>query len=737
MTAGRQLDLFTGPPATAGRAQTAGEENRSSRDAGTIHPDTPAELRTVALAAVAEWTEHGWLRRLDAALTRFVADASPTAGGPVLLATALVAHLEGQGHTCLVLDDVARHAAGVLRWSGDADEALRRLLATMPSTVDGWVRALSGCDAVHVDAPSDAIGSEPERRGGEPLVLSAGRLYLRRYWRYERRVAADVRHRTAGDDPVDEPLARRWLDRLFGEPAADAVEPDWQKVACAIALRGRLTIVTGGPGTGKTYTAARLLTLLFAMAPEPERLRVALAAPTGKAAARLRQSIDGALATLNAQLGSAQPADALAIDALAARIGPARTLHALLGTRPGTRRFRHDAAHPLDVDIVIVDEASMIHVEMMDALLAALPPTARVLLLGDKDQLASVEAGAVLGELCGDAERGGYRSSTVRYVEAVTGQRIPTALIDAAGTPLAQRTTMLRRSQRFDADIAALANAVNAADADRAMTLLSARPDGVVASIVSASPAAAVDLAVDGRAGSPGGYRHYLEVIRRGPADASIGARDGWIRAVLEAFDRVRVLCAVRDGDWGVEGLNRAVTARLAERCWIVPRGEWYEGRPVIVTRNDAALGVFNGDVGIALRIGVDRPSGASAGDATGDALAAAAGEAALRVCFADSAGVRSIGVGRLGPVETAFAMTVHKSQGSEFDHTVLVLPPETNPVTTRELAYTGVTRARSAFTLVSSRRDALRETLAQSTQRSSGLLGFIDRPEASDERCP
>ena len=248
--------------------------------------------------------------------------------------------------------------------------------------------ALRACPWVRVAEQDEDAGQDQ----GQPLVLAeadsaAPRLYLRRYWQHEQAVA---RHLAARSEPgqqeqaIDEAAARAWLDRFFPPPAEATAGPDWQKIACALALRGRLSIITGGPGTGKTYTAARLLALLFATAAQPDQLRVALAAPTGKAAARLKQSIDQALGALQPQVGSA-----LDLAALVQRVGAARTLHSLLGARPGTRHFGHHAGRPLEVDVLIVDEASMIHLEMMAALLAALPPGARLVLLGDKDQKIS------------------------------------------------------------------------------------------------------------------------------------------------------------------------------------------------------------------------------------------------------------------------------------------------------------------------------------------------------------
>jgi exodeoxyribonuclease V alpha subunit len=467
-------------------------------------------------------------------------------------------------------------------------------------------------------------------------------------------------------------------------------------VACAIALRGRLSIVTGGPGTGKTYTVARLLALLYAMDPEPQRLRVALAAPTGKAAGRLKQSIDRSLAELQPRLAAFPD-----LHDLGARIGPARTLHSLLGARPDTRRFAFDAAHLLEVDVLVVDEASMVHLEMMSGLLAALPPDARVILLGDKDQLASVEAGAVLGDLCRDADAGRYTDESAQFIHAATGQTLPATFM-SDGPSLAQQTVMLRESFRFGGPIGQLALAANAGDESAAATLLRADSGLALQWIDARAPTSIVQLALHGRSGAAGGYRSYLELIQQRPASITEESHLAWVTSVLKAYDRFRLLCAVREGSWGAAGLNTAVERALADGGLLTRRGLWYEGKPVMVTRNDSSLGVYNGDIGIVLR-----PLDAGA---------------PLRAYFMDGAAVRSVGVSRLSDVETAFAMTVHKAQGSEFEHTVLVLPQEPSRVLTRELVYTGITRARTAFTLVTGRTQSLAEALASRTQRSSGL---------------
>ena len=647
---------------------------------------TPASL----LTTLSDWAESGWLRRLDAAFARFLHELAPDATPELLMAGALVAHMEGRGHACLLLDELLGDPDALLGWPAEAQTALQAAMASLHTDPGAWTETLQASPLVGTgDAPS-----------GAPLVLHEGRLYLRRYWDYEQRVATQVLARGATPLPVDTVAVRRQLDLLF--PAAPDATPalDWQKAACGLALRGRFSIITGGPGTGKTYTAARLLALLFAMDASPDRLRVMLAAPTGKAAARLKQSIDAALDKLNEQVG-----DRLPLDELASHIQPARTLHSLLGARPDTRRFRFDAAHPLEVDVLIVDEASMIHLEMMAALLEALPPPARVIFLGDKDQLASVEAGAVLGDLCRDAEAGRYRPETRAYLEAVTGQRVPDAFA-GDGPPLAPQTVMLRESRRFGGPIGQLAIAVNQGDAASAVALLHADRGGALAWLDAPWPADVVALALRGRDGAPGGFGGYLEALHARPAPGDAQTHADWVLMVLQAFERFRLLCAVRQGEWGAEGLNVAIERAMVAEGSLVKRGVWYEGRPVMVTRNDAAVGVFNGDIGIT--------------------LPPATPNAPLRAYFLDGNAARSVGVSRLASVETAFAMTVHKSQGSEFDHTVLVLPRDAGRVLTRELVYTGITRARSAFTLVTPRAPAFAEALAQRTRRASGLLSLL-----------
>jgi exodeoxyribonuclease V alpha subunit len=631
---------------------------------------------TPGLYAIADqYAEAGELRRLSGAFARFVATSGKVP--PALeLACLLLSELEGRGHSCLQLEELANDPAALLGWDSAQWKTLAASCAPLPRTAAAWAEMLGRCEAVWQPGGLDF---------GEPLVLDGARLYLRRYWRDEATVASAVRLRASLENKVDSDEVRRWLDILFaGARAAD--KPDWQKVACAVAVRGSLAVITGGPGTGKTYTVARLLALLFALAEDPGSRRIALAAPTGKAAARLKQSIDKALNELADKVGGALP-----LRELTMRMGAARTLHSLLGARPDTRAFAHHAGNPLDVDVLIVDEASMVHLEMMAALLDALPASAMLVLLGDKDQLASVEAGAVLGDLCHDAEAGNYSQATVDYVLAASGEQVPGNFPSSGpARPLAQQTVMLRHSRRFGGPIGQLAVAVNRGDAAAAQDVLRSGADGL-RWIEHPTQHAVVGLAVEG-------YAPYLRLLEQGPGSA---AHEDWVRSILQAFEGFRILCAMRVGEWGVDGLNEAIALALGGAGLLNRRGEWYAGRPVMMTRNDYATGVYNGDIGIA--------------------LADPARPASLRVYFLEGDAVRSVLATRLRHVETAFAMTVHKSQGSEFAHTVLVLPRERNALVTRELVYTGITRASRQFTLAAP-TEVLAGGTAERTRRASGL---------------
>lgn len=677
------------------------------------------------LAAFDQWVSDGWLRELDRSFALFLQQLDAKADVPLLLAATLASHQLGRGHVCLDLE--AALAQQQLSLALPPESSARR---DAPAGPEPWLRALN------LARWRAALLASPLCADGEagpvatPLVLSGPRLYLRRYWQYEREVRHAIALRLAPAPVATAQRIRPVLDALF----ADAAQPgneDWQKMACALALRQRFAIVTGGPGTGKTTTVVRLLALLQSLAQGNDEgaLRIQLAAPTGKAAARLSGSIRSALDRL--------PWERLPHGAAVRAQVPdqAGTLHRLLGSRPDSRRLRHHAGNPLALDVLVVDEASMVDLEMMHALLQALPPRARLVLLGDKDQLASVEAGAVLGELCRRAEAGHYNEDTVQWLQASSGQQPPAHLCDAThAQPLDQAVAMLRVSHRFHAGsgIGQLARAVNEGRAADARALLNQGLDDLRTCALQDAPAAGKRndalrqlVLADAPPGSadPVGCAHYLRLMRetRPEAQAPRATWDAWAAQLLQAAGRFQLLAALRDGPWGVNGLNLTVAELLHAHGLIESTQGWFAGRPVLVTRNDAALGLMNGDVGLVL----DRP--ARFDEATG--LPDAQAGLARRVAFAaadGSASVRWVLPARLSSVETVFAMTVHKSQGSEFEHTALVLPDQPSPVLTRELVYTGITRAKQWFTLVGNARaraGVLEGAIARRVLRASGLV--------------
>lgn len=560
----------------------------------------------------------------------------------LLLAAAFTSQRTGAGDVCLRLDEWAGRSVGI------GEEWL-----TLP-TCAAWEGLLR--ESPVVGAPGDF----------RPLILdAAGRLYLQRYWAYEQHLAERllVRSRAAAG-AIDRQRLKQALEQLF--PSQSTGGTDWQKVAAAVAAQKRLTVISGGPGTGKTSTVVRILALLQQQAGE-RPLAIALAAPTGKAAARLQDAIRQAREHLpvSSQLLAAIPVQAM-------------TLHRLMGGRQDSIQFRHNAANPLPVEVLVIDEASMVDVALMAKVVVALPDDARLILLGDRNQLASVEAGAVLGDICG--QDFGFTADFHQQLLRLTDQPLPQAAM--AANPLADCVVQLRHSYRFGADsgIGRLAEAVNQGEGELAQALLE-RPDLHDIQLLSVQDDA-VAFAVSG-------YRAYLEII----------AERGSVEAVFAAFDSFRVLCVLRSGPAGVLALNQAIWKSL-EAQGLVARGvQWYPGRPVLITRNDHNLKLYNGDVGIL--------------------LPGEAGE--MQVCFQTPDGVRRVSPARLPPHESAFAMTVHKSQGSEFDRVLLLLPERESPLLTRELIYTGITRSRREFVLADARA-VLIPAVTQRTRRVSGL---------------
>ena len=602
----------------------------------------------------------------------------------------------------------ARHAA---RWAAArgadarAVDAVRRAAAGVSLAVsDGhvcldlaaWARE-AGEDVRDVRATllGSGIAGTPGQPGAQPLILDADdRLYLHRYFDYERRLARRLAlARSAPPDPAAaSPALRARLAELFAANAARlAGATDWQQIAAALALRGRLTVISGGPGTGKTTTVVNLLACLVALEP---KARIALAAPTGKAAARMTDAIRQRAEHLPEEIRARLPAES-------------STVHRLLGVRGGGAGFAHDAANPLPIDALVVDEASMLDLALATQLLEAVPPEARIILLGDKDQLAAVEAGAVFSELSVDPSLG---ADCVRELAAMTGTPAAAIVPPAAAQASALRDTAvwLTRTYRFahDSGIGLLAREVNAGAAASVLAWLRRGDDADVAWLPdeARTPAAhGVPASVTARLEA--GYAAYLDAVAAPDAGADPAA-------VARAFGAFRALCAVREGPRGVLALNAAAThwfraeLRRRGRDTEPDASPWFAGRAVIVLANDYVLKLFNGDIGIALP------------GADGELLVHFPDDGAER-------GSRTIAPVRMPRHETAFAMTVHKSQGSEFDDVLVVLPETRSRVLTRELLYTAITRARSRVTLAAG-ASVLEAAIATSTQRHSGLLARL-----------
>lgn len=483
---------------------------------------------------------------------------------------------------------------------------------------------------------------------------------------------------------VDRQALKTGLASLF--PQEGGADIDWQLAAAFAAMRKRLCIISGGPGTGKTRTVVVLLALLLEQQPA---MRIALAAPTGKAAARLQEAVKSAKATLSCKetIKERLPAEA-------------STIHRLLGSIPDSAYFRHDARNPLPFDAVVVDEASMVDLALLAKLVAAIPPSARLILLGDKDQLASVEAGAVLADLCDGGGQHRFSDQFIEEFNLLTGQKLPSQPVAARASDLADCLVELRKNYRFgeQSSIYRLSRAVNEGNSERALEVLRESSDSIGAQ-VSWKPLPAPGALKEAlKPHVLSRYKDYLKAAD--PAQA------------LQAFGRFRILCAVRNGPYGVESMNRVVEEILAEAGLIDARALFYGGRPVMVVRNDYNLKLFNGDIGVVRANEVE----------------------GLRACFVGpEQTIREFVPLRLPEHETAYALTIHKSQGSEFERVLLILPGEDSAVLTRELVYTGLTRASKEVELWSD-QGIFATAVRRKISRRSGLREAL-WPEEGDSR--
>jgi exodeoxyribonuclease V alpha subunit len=644
----------------------------SSNNKGTV-------MQSVFQVQACPWTA------LDLAWLQFLKSHQATPEPLHELLALLVSHQMGKGHACLDLDALWSNPFLLLDWNEAQTKALLNSLTPIN-------RHAGSADllALKVNPWSEAAKTMPWAMGEHsPMVVSfqnegqAQRLYLRRAWQAEQSIQASVQMRLATNFEVPHDTHEN-LNKLFGQPGA---ETDWQRIACAKALRAGLTLITGGPGTGKTTTVVRLLALLQRASHDQRKpLRIHLAAPTGKAASRLSASIQSALTSLPAAWAEGIPTQAV-------------TLHQLLQYNPDA------AARPapqLASDLVVVDEASMIDLELMARLMKCVPAHARLVLLGDKDQLASVEAGAVWSQLCeGAAEADEHTQARAQTPYA-----------------LAEQTVVLHVSRRFGADsgIGQWAKLINAGDLEQLQTQWHALTP---ASFEDHLDKPEVQRWPDEWRERPQGQLHpeAVNALRVGWS-AWLNALKPLLQAgaicdstkaleLLHCFSKFQVLCALRQGPWGVLAMNEriALALELSKGNERIPQpaqvqNTWFAGRPIMVTRNDYHLNLMNGDVG--------------------QCLLTANG---LRVAFPDGqGGVRWVLPSRLDAVETVWAMTVHKAQGSEYEHVLMVLPDRDAPVLTRELLYTGVTRAKHHLTWWVPKPAVLIRAVGQRVTRSGGL---------------
>ena len=642
-----------------------------------------------AVSVLAPYVEEGIFGPFEVQLAATMARLVPTASAEELLGVAIAARAPRFGHVCAELDRLPSALAG------DGDRAGAAVLP-WPAP-EGWVVALAGSPLVSTP------GATHHRV--RPLVWDGSRLYLQRYWRDENAVATDLtrrarparRGRTASPDTLSQFVVEKALDGLFGPD--NGAEPDLQRLAARRALTPGISIIAGGPGTGKTRTIARLLALAhLAAAAEGESLVVALAAPTGKAAQRMTEALRAEVplleqsGTISASLGRTLTAT------------DATTIHRLLQWRPGPR-YLHDRRNPLPHQLVIVDETSMVSLPLMARLLDGVRTGARLVLVGDPYQLASIEAGTVLADVVGpvgdegDVQRDDHADQSADRSSDQRGDRSRVAVADpssrtfagagatsARGRPvLSGRVTVLRRMHRFGADssIALLAEAVRSGDADGAIAhLRSGRSD-----------IAWVD------ASDHDGLRRLRRLIASAGVDVVRSALRGDAGAALAAAAQVKVLAATRRGPLGLDDWTARIEADVASRVPELDRHHrWYVGRPVIVTGNDRINQVANGDVAVVVRR-----------------------QGAMVAALAGHGGLRYLSPSRLDRVETWWAMTIHRSQGSEYPHAVVSLPAATSPILTRELLYTAVTRGRQRLTIVGT-EEALRAAIGRRVARASGL---------------
>ncbi|MBD3239883.1 MAG: exodeoxyribonuclease V subunit alpha [Chitinivibrionales bacterium] len=593
------------------------------------------------------------LRVLDTSFARLMGRLSAHDTPELHLAATLVSHAAAKGHICLDLADP--HAA-----------LPQQAMESPPPFPDAaaWRKSL---------ASMPVVGTPGEHA---PLILDGTRVYLQRHWADECLLADAIAAYGARDSlTVDDGRVRTAIERFLPAERHDL----WQRAAACVAATRPLCVVTGGPGTGKTTTVALILAVLLDLDPS---LRIALAAPTGKAAARMQQAL---VQARDERLGRMP-------DLLERFPNDAMTIHRLLGARANGGGFVHDTNNPIGVDALVLDEASMIDLPLMARLLEALPQSCRLLILGDRNQLSSVEAGAVLGDLCSTTALQRFSCPTARRIGELTGTALPQEMIGGDRVSVADSLVELTVVHRFSSSLGAVSAAVRAGDAPAALRRIESSGD--ISWHPAKQGASWLTSTLEQRIVT--GFTRYLQAT-----------------TMAERFDALqdfRILCALRQGPYGVAAINALVERILTRAGALAVDGPFYEGRPLMVTRNDYALELYNGDIGCM----VMTPEG-------------------RRAAFVGPSGEpRLVSPHRLNAVETAFAITVHKSQGSELRDVMLLLPDRDSPVLTRELIYTGLTRARKSALIVAV-RDVLETAIRRVTRRTSGLAERLWGVDAAD----
>jgi exodeoxyribonuclease V alpha subunit len=601
----------------------------------------------------------GYFTDLDIHFGRFINGLYENEDADIFLAAVLLSNAVGKGNVCLDLDSGAKNPL--------IEEIKGAEQVEFPES-SKWLRKIS---------KSPVVGKPGEFR---PLVLDEkDRLYLFRYWDYEKKLTHAISIRVKEDiENVNFSLVKDSFNRLF--PIKTGNDNLEQMLAAFIATFKKICIISGGPGTGKTYTVAKILALLLEQATK-DKPTILIAAPTGKAAATIGESIQAASKTLSVdkEIIEAIPAEAF-------------TIHRMLKPIPDSPYFYYNADNPLHADVVVVDEASMVDLAMMSKLFSAVPPHARLILIGDKDQLASVDAGAVLGDICDRSRVHGYSEGFIKKFEKITGEKYDVSMKRDVDNPgLHDCMVVLKRNYRFayGSPIGELSRAVTVGDSERVLYWLNDKQHQICWEQMPVGD----DLNLALEENIINGYAEYLKT------DDPIVA--------LRRFYRFRILCAVKMGPFGVNAVNRHAELVLSQAGLISmdtsSARPWYKYRPVLITRNDYDLGLFNGDVGITLPA-----PGSNSND--------------LFVFFSGSTGeLRRFLPRELPEHETVYAMSVHKSQGSEFENILILLPDKDYPVLTREMLYTGVTRARQRVTIWG-RENIIKTTIARKIERTSGL---------------